>query len=184
MKTTTPELRIEQCIYPDNPRDFYEPYTKMFCFVERYSIGDKHSYKHWEFSGWDDFKNHLIKEHDARVILPMYMYEHSGIALSTTPFNCRWDSGQIGFIFASAKDIRENFGVKKITKAIEQKVIEQIEFEVKEYDAYVSGDVWDIELFLDDDEIGMGICTLYGFDELQKEIEVYKNQIPNLIVVE
>lgn len=36
--------------------------------------------------------------HDVEVV-PVYMYAHSGVALSTTPFSCRWDSGLAGFAF-------------------------------------------------------------------------------------
>jgi hypothetical protein len=34
------------------------------------------------------------------VILPLYVYEHSGVTMRTYPFGCRWDSGQAGYIYA------------------------------------------------------------------------------------
>lgn len=41
--------------------------------------------------------------------LPVYMIDHSGIALSCEPFGCRWDSGQVGWIWIANKDAG-NFG--------------------------------------------------------------------------
>jgi len=38
----------------------------------------------------------IVREDPRLVILPLYLYRHSGDALSTTPF--RWDSGQIGYV--------------------------------------------------------------------------------------
>ena len=38
------------------------------------------------------------------VVLPLYLYDHSGITMScdlTYPYNDRWDSGQVGWIYAS-----------------------------------------------------------------------------------
>lgn len=34
------------------------------------------------------------------VVLPVYKYEHGGVAYSTKPFPCPWDSGLVGYIHA------------------------------------------------------------------------------------
>lgn len=46
-------------------------------------------------------------------ILPLYLYDHSGITMSTTSFNDRWDSGQVGYIYASREDFINNTGYLK-----------------------------------------------------------------------
>lgn len=69
------------------------------------------------------------------VILPIYMYEHSGIALSTGKFSCSWDSGLLGVIFT------------KITpQSCPESVKEDLERQVENYSRYVNGDVfrWEI----------------------------------------
>lgn len=38
---------------------------------------------------------------NVNVMLPIYLYDHSGITISTSAFSCRWDSGLVGFIFCS-----------------------------------------------------------------------------------
>ena len=46
----------------------------------------------------------LVEQMDGMVILPLYLYDHSGITMNTCGFSCPWDSGQVGWIYASAMD--------------------------------------------------------------------------------
>ena len=46
----------------------------------------------------------LKEEHDAKTILPLYAYEHGMITVSTGPFSCPWDSGQVGFVVSTKED--------------------------------------------------------------------------------
>ena len=91
-------LRIVQDEDPVNPRLDFDNLGKMICFHKRYNLGDEHNIDPVDFNGWDDMAVHLTKAHDAAVILPLFLYDHSGITLQTSPFSCPWDSGQIGFI--------------------------------------------------------------------------------------
>ena len=49
------------------------------------------------------------------LMLPLYLYDHSGITMNTTGFSCPWDSGQVGWIYASKEDALREFGGKNIT---------------------------------------------------------------------
>ena len=53
---------------------------------------------------------YLVRATDQYVILPLYLYDHSGITISTRPFSCPWDSGQVGWIYASKDTFREMTG--------------------------------------------------------------------------
>ena len=44
------------------------------------------------------------------ILLPLYLYDHSGITMNTTGFSCSWDSGQVGFIYASKARFKEETG--------------------------------------------------------------------------
>ncbi len=44
------------------------------------------------------------------VILPLYLYDHSGITMNTSGFHCNWDSGQVGWIYASKKTFIDETG--------------------------------------------------------------------------
>ncbi len=50
-------------------------------------------------------------EHGVRVILPLYLYDHSGITMSTGAFSCPWDSGQVGWIHDTPEGVRAAMGV-------------------------------------------------------------------------
>lgn len=71
------------------------------------------------------------------LILPLYLYDHSGITVSTRSFSCPWDSGQIGYVYVSHKNIVKEYGKLDIDAARKR-----LEVEVKEYDSYIQGDVY------------------------------------------
>lgn len=131
---------------PSNPRE-WDNVGKMVCFHGRYRLGDKHEYRHEDYNGWQEMKKAIVKEEDVVAIFPLYLYDHSGITISTSPFSCRWDSGQVGWIYATRKDVREAYGVKKVTKQIVEKVEQCLQSEVKTYDGYISGEVYEYRVY-------------------------------------
>lgn len=76
------------------------------------------------------------------IILPLYLYDHSGITISTGPFSCPWDSGQIGYIYISIENILKEFNRKKMSKKLKQKAIDLLRGEVNAYDDYLTGNVY------------------------------------------
>lgn len=92
---------------------------------------------------WDELSALLIRKHDACVILPMYMLDHSGLTISTTPFACPWDSMQVGFIYTTHKDVQENWPTwKRISPTRRKKLYEYMVDEVKTYDQFLTGNVY------------------------------------------
>lgn len=128
-----------------DPRD-WDNLGKMICFHNRYGLGDKTPISHAEFDSWDEMEAYLVKEYKAEVILPLYLYDHSGITMNTTGFSCGWDSGQVGFIYATREDILNEYGSKKITKTLREKVEKVLLSEVEVYDQYITGDVYYFEV--------------------------------------
>jgi hypothetical protein len=113
----------------------------MICFHRRYNLGDKHEYKSDNYSGWNEMKKAIQKKNTC-IILPLYLYDHGGITISTEPFSCNWDSGQIGWIVVSKEKVRNYYGVKYVTWKILDRVKRVLESEVKTYDQYLTGDVY------------------------------------------
>jgi len=134
-------IEIEQDNNPESPRN-WDNLGTMVCFHRRYSLGDKHEYKSDDYNNYHVMKNSLIKEHDICVILPLYLYDHSGITMNTTGFSCGWDSGQVGWIFVSKKKVREEYSVKRINKKLKERITQYLIGEVKTYDQYLTGDVY------------------------------------------
>ena len=138
---------------PESPRN-WDNLGTMVCFHSRYDLGDKHEYHHQDYNGWDEMEKDIIKKENVAVILPLYIYDHSGITMNTTGFECRWDSGQVGFIFISKDKIREEFNIKRITKEWVEKITEYLKSEVETYDQFLRGDVFGYRTYK------VSICSL------------------------
>ena len=92
------------------------------------------------FESPDDFKDWL-KENPA-IVLPLFLYDHSGITIRTTTFNDRWDSGQVGYVFVTEEKIKKEYSKKRISNALRNKVEEILKAEVKTFDDYLTGNVY------------------------------------------
>jgi hypothetical protein len=135
-------FRMFQDDYPESPRD-WDNLGTMACFHRRYTLGDKDiPFSSDDFNGWDEMEEYILKSLDAAVVLPLYLYDHSGITMNTTGFNCRWDSGQIGFIYITKDKIMKEYGVKRIRRQLKEKVEKMLVNEVEVYDQYLTGDVY------------------------------------------
>lgn len=134
-------ITIEHDEHASSPRE-WDNLGVIVASHPRYDLGDK-------YSSEPISEAELKRDEDARIILPLYIYDHSGITLSTTPFSCRWDSGQIGWIYATADQIRREFNVKYITKKIEEQVKDVLEGEVSVYSRYLEGEVYRFEITKD-----------------------------------
>jgi len=131
-----------------NPRTEWDNLGTMVCFHKRYTLGDeKHGYNDDDYSGWDELKAAIIRAENVAVILPIYMYDHSGITIRTTPFSCRWDSGQIGFIFISKAKVRKEYSKKRISKQLRDKITTYLIGEVETYDQYLTGDTYGFKTY-------------------------------------
>jgi hypothetical protein len=128
------ELEILQDENPESPREWGNMGT-MICFHRRYNLGDKHNFSVEE-------AEKMVKGEDICVSLPLYLYDHGGITMSTGSFSCKWDSGQVGWIFVTKEQVRKEYNVKRITKDIVKKVTRVLEGEVETYDQYLTGDVY------------------------------------------
>lgn len=153
------ELRIEQDLDPMSPRENCNLGT-MVCFHKRYNFGDSHDYHPGDYAGWDDLQEAIEKEHDIAVILPIYMFDHSGTTLRTTPFSCPWDSGQVGFIFITKEKVRYEYSRKKMSRKLTSRIVTYLVNEVQEYNQYVNGDVWG---FIIEDDNGEHLDSCWGF---------------------
>lgn len=126
---------------PESPREWCNRGT-MICFHRRYNLGDKHSFRHDDYNSWDEMGAGILKELGPGVILPLYLYDHSGITMNTTGFSCRWDSGQVGFIYVSKADILKELDGKILTKKKREIAERWLMGEVGTYNMYLTGDVW------------------------------------------
>jgi hypothetical protein len=116
-----------------DPCDMFDDLGTMVCCHSRYNLGHKQD------------TNEAIEElanDPQNIVLPLYLYDHSGITMNTTGFSCPWDSGQVGIIYVSKEKIRSEYGVKRISPKLRAKVLKVLKGEVETYDDYLTGNVW------------------------------------------
>lgn len=138
-------LRVFYDEYPYDPRED-DNLTKMVCFHKRYNLGDDHDIRFDDFDSWDEMEKYITRTEDPLIIKPLYLYDHSGITISTSPFGCSWDSGRIGFVYVRKEDVRNNFMIKKCGQHITERVNVLLEGEVEVYDKYLRGEVYGYEV--------------------------------------
>ena len=117
---------------PDNPRH-YQDLTKLILFHRRYNLGDEHDYKQSDYSNWGQMEADIIAREKPGLIYPVYMYEHGAVSLSTSSFNDRWDSGQVGFVTIDWKTFQS---------MTTDEAVSRIEEELKQYSSFLNGECY------------------------------------------
>lgn len=127
---------------PPNPRECSSTGT-MVCSHRHYTLGDEQA---------ENVDVELLTE--GAIVLPIYMYDHSGITISTKPFSCPWDSGQVGIIFCGLETALNAFqlpagstwqsvctGPQGEELDLSTAVRHAMELEVQAYDDYLNNNV-------------------------------------------
>ena len=158
---------------PIDPRRMGDNFGSLVCF-DKYLPGDNHGYRdkddflkalligHFgdeekaeEF--WDRMEqeylcdpekvrdDHILEELSKdHIILPVYLYRHSGDTVSTEPFSDPWDSGQIGWIYADRASVAAQFGeMNDYTIPLAKQVMEN---EVATWNDYIMGENYAYDL--------------------------------------
>lgn len=173
----------------DSPRN-WDNLGKMVCSHRQYDFPNEIKMDFDKHDSWDEVKRAITKQFGASLILTIWLYDHSGLSFSTKSFygrlsqgHAEFDSGRIGFIFVTKKDIRKEYGkagVKEMKKA--EKCLQG---EVEVYGKYANGECY---LFKVEDADGENLdcCDeYYDSDEaLQAGVESAKElweeiQTPN-----
>lgn len=168
------ELDGELC----DPRDG-DNFCHLYLFGKAKSYGDQHDLRSEDYSGWDAMQAALVKANPGGIVKPVYVFDHSGIALATTDFWFRqwdsqgWDWCQVGFAVVSADEIRANFLRQRISKKLRAKAEEVLDAEVKVQGQYVSGECycWDE---VDADGEVVDSCTGYvGIENVREAAKMH-----------
>lgn len=111
-------------------------------------------YRDWliVISSWSNRYTSMIFERmsDHIPFLPVYMYDHSGVTISTGSFSCPWDSGCIGYIFASPDTLKENY--IEVSDETKRRALEVIQSEIEILDAWLTGECYSFSIEEYDDD--------------------------------
>jgi hypothetical protein len=192
----TYRLTIERDENAESPRE-WDNIGTMVCAHRRYNLGDirkedgngVYAYMaekagintdEWE-NGKIDNEELLALIKEKAYVLPLYLYDHSGITISTKPFGDIWDSGQVGFIIATKNDF-DKAGINSqhieankkwaAGRSFEQIAFDILDGEVETYDQYLIGDVFYFSLeSLDEDgdvDIELDSCGSFYGDNIKE----------------
>jgi len=157
-------IKLIQDTDAQNPLEDCDGNPKYALFHKRMSLQNDTDLDFNDYNSWEELKAALVKKYKALAILPVYMYAHSGQTIATTPFSCKWDSGQIGFIFINKEVLNEwgfksRIGYEKSTKStLEDSLVSSVAL----YDDYITGNVWGYQVGNEDDDSLESCWGYYG----------------------
>ena len=163
-----------------SPREWDNLATMVF-FGKKAHLGDEHDYTFYTI------EEMMAKHKDIVTIKPVYGYIHSGMTISTKPFNCRWDSGQLGYVIVTKESIRENYGKKRLSAKFLLEVganIEKImESEVEILDQWIRGDVYGFEIGDMDGNHVEGCWGFYGHNPIDNGVldHIFTQEVRDVI---
>jgi len=127
----------------------------------------------------DQYPNKLIKEarditFEHFYIAGLHVHQHSGIAMSTTPFQSPWDSGQAGFVYVSKAKAQERAPDDRAPK---DWALEIMGGEVETFGQYLNGDVYGYRVEYNGDTVDScwgfydrGYCKEQGRSSALREV--------------
>lgn len=125
-------LKIENDYNAESPRDMGNYLGTMVCLHPRYIF----HFADYVGRGIGALLNDIKRNHKPLAILPLYLLDHSGLSMRTSDFGDLLDSDCVGFIYITRKDKEKLWGKTRLTK---KQMLDILESEVKEYDAYLRG---------------------------------------------
>lgn len=155
-------IKIFQDLDPETPREWSNLGT-LICWHRLYRLGDSHPFDSPEaflrdlagVSDQSDLSMEQLRERAERkaILLPVFLYDHSGLGMNTIGFHCPWDSGQVGYVYVTLEAVWQEFGLKRVTKALREKAADILRGEIVSYDAYLGGRVYGYVIEQDGEEI-------------------------------
>lgn len=194
------KLEIIQDTDPLNPRQEFDQIGTMVTWHRDYILGDDQSKesreswvcslaqvimhemgrkcKYFDSDEQTDLDNAvaIVKKH--AVILPLYLYDHGGLSISTGAFSDPFDSDLLGYIYATRTTVAREWG--DWSDFTRERAKECLRLEVVEYDQYLTGDVYGYRI-LDDNGDSLDSCWgFYGYDNCkeqgQEAMKVFEDQ--------
>jgi hypothetical protein len=156
-----------------NPIKEWDGNFEFCCWHSRYDLGNSERFGD-RLGSPEECQEYA--EQTNSLLLPLYLYDHSGVALSLGreyPFNCPWDSGQVGFILIDRQWLKDNYGKSYFTKKIKQRLYEDAKSNVETYNYYLSGNVYGYKIETPNGDDGNNCWGFYGYDHRESGLLEY-----------
>lgn len=191
-----PELltRLFKAIVSTNEgREAYREYRNYFWEQRRaddFRMTFAEEYVRDSYGDLSDEAMQVLQEivEEQYIVLPLYLYDHSGLRMNTTGFSCPWDSGQVGYAIMSIRKLEAEFGCgrqdavyvngKMVSPMLLEYGRDLLVLEVENYDNYLSGEYYYYTAEDDNGEIVDSCGSLAGYDYA---VEYAKSSIDHLL---
>lgn len=148
------ELKIEYDEFAESPRDWDSALGK-FCVSNRCRyIKDESGLRAANELTWYDKKADRAKlESMGYIVLPLSVYDHSGVKIYIGEKCDDWDSAQIGWYIINKEEVRKACNIKRISEKWRERIIAIAKDEVKTFNAYYNGEVYNFTLSRNGEEV-------------------------------
>ena len=148
------ELKIEYDEYTDSPRNWDNLGTICVSRACRYVDNEATALSDSDVLEWCNAeKDKKALENRGYIVLPLSVYDHSGVSIYIGGKCDPWDSSQIGWYIVSREDVRKEYGVKRISHKLLEKVKNILDNEVRTFNHYINGEVYTFTLKHNDEEV-------------------------------
>ena len=117
------------------------------CSGSKYFFDDNH------FSTFEELREYVTTSDEVAAYLPVYLLDHSVIRISTYPFNDKWDSTQVGYIYTTKERI------KKLQFDSLESIKDALRTEIEDLDVYLNAESYCVAV----EENGEVIESCCGF---------------------
>jgi len=163
-------VRIFRDDVHEDPREWVNVGT-MVCLHRRYRLGDEgHGYDSGAYDDMGVLRRAIKRDHGPiACILPLSLYDHSGISMNVGAPTCMWDSGYVGYIFVSCAKAKAKLWPDREPPADWREHVEKaLRQEVETYNQPLTGDVYGYSVEGDDKLID-SCWGFFGFDYAKSE---------------
>jgi hypothetical protein len=159
----------------ENPREWCDHIGTMYCEHRRYTLGDKNA----RDIRVENEKTGEMEYPEGYITLPLYLYDHSGLTMNTGGFSCRWDSGQVGYIYISEEQAKKEWPGNDW----KERALSCMRAEVSEYDNYLTGKIYgfqyeEVAITDDGEEQVLSEDSCWGFNGYKPEDNGISDHIP------
>jgi len=142
-----------------------DEFGTFVCWHRRRNLGKVNYPNHEEFL-------ESLNEEEVVLKIPVYIHDHGGFVLSTSPFSDPWDSGQVGVWVFTSEQIAKVYG--EDSEKNRETAREGVDSMLTYINDLASGNVWGFEIEDFDGDVADSCWGFVGDDSL----ECMKEHIP------
>jgi hypothetical protein len=169
--------RIEQDEYPEAPWEAEDMFGTLAHWHRRYLLGGQGAQRVGNLEWAEEARK------AGYAMIPVALYDHSGLYLweGTGPHQFDpggWDSGQIGWYYATPEDMRRNYGVKRISAKVRERALSLLRTGLKQLSDYHGGNVYRVTITDSAGEVVECYGGVYEWDGLEDELRAELEALP------